>query len=113
VAAQTALVKGVLGQYVSALGARNLSGMRQVYPAMPAKVEEGFKNLFKIATDFSAAPKGDPAVTIRGADAEAQFGYALEYHSPSEGGRHVDFRWRAMLHRDAGGWRIQALQLAR
>jgi hypothetical protein len=98
---------------VRALGARNLSEMRQLYPAMPDKVQDGFKSLFKIATDFSASPQGEPSVAIRGADAEAQFGYALDYHSPSEGGRHVDFRWRATLHRDAGGWRIQALQLAR
>ncbi|HEX5438684.1 MAG TPA: protein kinase [Gemmatimonadaceae bacterium] len=107
--AQTARITSVLQRYVAALGARQITIMRELYPGMPDREREGFAALFAHATDLSATPTGTPTVTLDGATATADFGYTLSFFLPAQGQQTSPFRWHAALRQTADGWRITTL----
>lgn len=109
-AAEKAAATTVLRGYVAALSRRDLAAMRRLWPTMPDNTAKAFENLFKLATNFSATAGTEPDPQLRGADADAELRYSLEYFIPSQGAQKQSFRLHAIMHRDGGNWTIRSLE---
>jgi hypothetical protein len=110
---EAAAASGALRDYVDALSRRDLAAMRRLWPTMPANTADGFQNLFKAATKFSASLSEDPAAQVSGTAADAELLYSLDYFLPSQGAMKPSFRLHAVMRRDGDRWTIRSLEPVR
>ncbi|HEX6631304.1 MAG TPA: protein kinase, partial [Gemmatimonadaceae bacterium] len=106
-AADRAGIQQVIGDYMRAFDARDAAAARRVYPDVDTRAWEA-----RQLTNWSAKLVEQPAVTLRGATAEASFAYELAFFHPQTGMSRTTLAAHATLQRTAAGWRIQRLDAA-
>jgi len=113
-AAEVRHANDVVVQYVSALNAKDINRMKQLYPTMPGALESGMRALTSSASDFSATLTVPPNASVLGDAGDTDFGYSMSFYTSSQGKSNPSFRYHAALARDASGtWHIKSLTLVR
>jgi serine/threonine protein kinase len=103
-------IRNLIGQYASAIEARNLSGLQRVYPGMTGLQQRGWEQFFQLVRNI----KADLSVTslqIAGATADAQVSGTYSYLNTSTGGaERQPVSFHATFQRDATQWRISQVR---
>jgi Protein kinase domain len=103
-------IRDLIGQYASAIEARNLSGLQRVYPGMTGLQQRGWDQFFQLVRNI----KADLSVTnlqVAGATADAQVSGTYSYLNTSTGrAERQPVSFHATFQRDASQWRISQVR---
>ena len=103
-------IRAVLGQYVEAINARSLSGIRAVYPALPSDRESAWRDIFAPDVKDVRATLSIGGITERGDVADASFTISLSFRPDRGQPLSYTIVSDATVQFSGGGWRIVSMK---
>ena len=102
-------INGLVAAYARAIEARDLPGLRRLYPDMSASQQQGFRDFFSFTRTLKAS-LAVSSLQVDGASAEAQLSGLYEYVTNAGRDQRQAVNVQATLRRGSEGWRFVSIR---
>ena len=99
----------VVARYARAIESRDVSELRQLYPAMSAAQASSFDDFFRSVRSLRAT-FSVTSLQVEGATADARLSGAYDFITSNGRNEHQPLTLTAALRRDGGTWRFVSIR---